>query len=381
MLPPVSLHSHRLDNNASKLPTFRHADLNLTTANKSAVPAAAQAGLTMLWPSSETAPSAPCSPSDPEQNEIVQKKHVINKKVHVRTYSETAVQQHLLKNEESPAPEKPRPVTSSGPVESVTGSDNTPGSSTTHPILTRAKARKDPARDSRGRHPPLAMLNGPQKYFQTVTVLTENKNNPTEDWVANQSVLTTSPLDDRKPQPLQSPSSQPVTPSIPPIRSFKSSRRSIDAPSPRTAMDHDDTVRGLDGFNSRHPLNREQEEQSSDDSDLFLKLAREESAGSNRSGVIRRVSIDVLRRWRKAFARRSLCIQNTNVSYSHRYLLLIASLFHPNIPFFKVQHYAAGDQTRRARQHRDMGTIICHRLWTTDLLPERLLQGKGHQQC
>lgn len=53
-------------------------------------------------------------------------------------------------------------------------------------------------------------------------------------------------------------------------------------------MDQDDTVRGQDGFNSRRPLNREQEEQSSDDSDLFLKLAREESAGNNRSGLVRR---------------------------------------------------------------------------------------------
>ena len=294
--PPVSLHSHRLDNNASKLPTFRHVDLNLNAATKSAVPGPL-AGLALLWPSSETV--APYSPSDPKNDEIAQKKHVINKKVHVRNYSETAVQEHFANQESSPAPapaqEKPRPVTSSGPVESRTVSNNIPGTSastTTQPIiLTTAKARKDPARDSRGKHLPLAMLNGPQKYSPTVTVENEN-NNPTEDWVANQSVLTTSPLDDRKSQPLQSPLSQPVTPSIPPIRGFKSSRKGIDAQLSRTTMDQDETVRGsLDGFNSRRPLNRDQEEQSSDDSDLFLKLARDESAGNNRSGVVRRVSI------------------------------------------------------------------------------------------
>ncbi|KAG9247622.1 hypothetical protein BJ878DRAFT_414483 [Calycina marina] len=127
------------------------------------------------------------------------------------------------------------------------------------------------------------------KSFQTTKI--EN-NNPTEDWVANQSELT-SPLNDQNSQqPLESTLSQPVTPLIPvpPLRGFKPSRKSVDAQSPHV-MDQDDTVRGLDGFRSRRPVNGDQEEQSSDDSDLFLKLAREESTMNSRSGIIKRSQI------------------------------------------------------------------------------------------
>jgi len=55
-------------------------------------------------------------------------------------------------------------------------------------------------------------------------------------------------------------------------------------------MDQDDTLKALEGFNSQRLAARdrdEQTEQNSDDSDLFLKLAREEAAGAAR--VNRRV--------------------------------------------------------------------------------------------
>jgi hypothetical protein len=61
-------------------------------------------------------------------------------------------------------------------------------------------------------------------------------------------------------------------------------------------MDQDDTLRALDGFNSQRPPHRE-EEQNSDDSDLFLKLAREEPTGTSRSGI-RRVSVLLSRGFR-----------------------------------------------------------------------------------
>jgi hypothetical protein len=56
----------------------------------------------------------------------------------------------------------------------------------------------------------------------------------------------------------------------------------------------DETLRaleGLDRMNSQRPSNAEQDEQNSDDSDLFLKLAREEAPMNNSSGrgPIRRV--------------------------------------------------------------------------------------------
>ena len=68
-------------------------------------------------------------------------------------------------------------------------------------------------------------------------------------------------------------------------------------PARRSSMDQDsqdETLRALEGFDhasSQRPSNPEQEEQNSDDSDLFLKLAREEASMNNSStrGPIRRV--------------------------------------------------------------------------------------------
>jgi hypothetical protein len=77
----------------------------------------------------------------------------------------------------------------------------------------------------------------------------------------------------------------------------------MNATSPRIpSMDadgQDETLRPVDGFDrtmGQRALNGEQEEQNSDDSDLFLKLAREEAANNLSSrGLIRRVSCVVLR--------------------------------------------------------------------------------------
>lgn len=68
-------------------------------------------------------------------------------------------------------------------------------------------------------------------------------------------------------------------------------------PARRSSMDQDnqdETLRALEGFDrisSQRPSNLEQEEQNSDDSDLFLKLAREEASMNNspNRGPIRRV--------------------------------------------------------------------------------------------
>lgn len=62
----------------------------------------------------------------------------------------------------------------------------------------------------------------------------------------------------------------------------------------------DETLRALEGFdrvNSQRSSNREQEEHNSDDSDLFLKLAREEASMNNPSGrgPIRRVCTFVIK--------------------------------------------------------------------------------------
>lgn len=68
-------------------------------------------------------------------------------------------------------------------------------------------------------------------------------------------------------------------------------------PTRRSSMDQDnqdETLKVLEGFDSvssQRPSNPEQEEQNSDDSDLFLRLAREEASMNNslNRGPIRRV--------------------------------------------------------------------------------------------
>lgn len=47
--------------------------------------------------------------------------------------------------------------------------------------------------------------------------------------------------------------------------------------SKRNSMDPDSTIRALEGFESQQPAQQsEQEEQNSDESDLFLRAAKEE---------------------------------------------------------------------------------------------------------
>jgi hypothetical protein len=55
----------------------------------------------------------------------------------------------------------------------------------------------------------------------------------------------------------------------------------------RTSMDPDNTLRALDGFDSspRDPNQTEQDEHNSDDSDLFLRAAREEELAQQASNV------------------------------------------------------------------------------------------------
>ena len=128
----------------------------------------------------------------------------------------------------------------------------------------------------------------------------------TSDWVAEQSVvpssisIPTAGLEKPMLDSAQQQSRPPITPTIPPIRAFRSSRRSADmnaTPVRRSSTgqdSQDETLRALEGFDrvsSQRPARLEQEEQNSDDdSDLFLKLAREESTmniSSNRDPIRR----------------------------------------------------------------------------------------------
>ena len=102
----------------------------------------------------------------------------------------------------------------------------------------------------------------------------------TSSWIEAQRSTNTS---DKSPSTVShtSPSATESTeskPLIPPIRKFKMSRQSMQ-------MEDDNTLRALEGYSARRPPRREQDEQTSDDSDLFLKVAKEEGLAQQASIV------------------------------------------------------------------------------------------------
>jgi hypothetical protein len=124
---------------------------------------------------------------------------------------------------------------------------------------------------------------------QKVSLQALDTEKSTKDWVANQSALTSPSAtgESKTSSSVSAISSQPTTPLIPPIRGFRTSRRSTElAASRRVSMDQDDTLKALEGYNAQRFAARDRDdptEQNSDDSDLFLKLAREESAATARA--------------------------------------------------------------------------------------------------
>lgn len=220
----------------------------------------------------------------------------------------------------------PNPNPTSAGVNTCTSApENT---SQQHQHALRFTARNASKRRNAGHHPEIMSNQDHQDHQDHHHHHTQlNTENHTNAWVETQGALnnnsasTTAVESDRRGQlsltlqlpPLHShsntsdsassplsPSPQPRTPviAIPPIRAFKTSRKSVEAANSNAntismrpaVMDQDDTLRALDGFNMQRASNRDQEEQSSDESDLFLKLAREENAViSPRTGPIRRV--------------------------------------------------------------------------------------------
>jgi hypothetical protein len=128
--------------------------------------------------------------------------------------------------------------------------------------------------------PPLSMVT--QGYYDAL----EPTTNSTTTWVAQQSISFSppasaihTPLSPSRPPLSRSSSSTTAQPIIKPIRGFKPSRRSVDMAPRRFSQDPDSTLRQLEGYNNlRSPgPNQEQDnEQNSDESDLFLRAAREE---------------------------------------------------------------------------------------------------------
>lgn len=252
---PNSVQSHRKINTASKLPTFRHADIQLKSLNEN--PSSTTPDAPVHWPNAKNSESLAWTPLLGENHEI--------KVEHARRQSaDVAV-------DISPSTTIQSPVTQA-------------------PLPRPRRRTQEKARNDLAKHHDLSTSTPREMSFQREVEETKN-------WVDSLEQNTDS--DNRKSQssepeslsPSLSQSTQPKTPQIPPIRSFRTTRKSFeaDATSPVIIMDQDETLRAIDGYGLHRTSNRDQDEQSSDDSDLFLKLAREEAVGSPRYGPIRRV--------------------------------------------------------------------------------------------
>jgi len=271
-LPP-SLHAHRLDHNSSKLPTYRHVDLRQGLVH-------ARMG-------------------DLEQQNSIQTPAVESKlspREHARTQSANNIAVVTSDAKHLPSPRLERAQTFNCTSDFAASMSNfDPDHTTAIATATKPPKARIPASHSRnglaqefwddGRPPP-AMIT--QRSFKPET--------QTKDWIAAQSIAippTTSNHDQTPPSPAQPKSSRSSTdssqprPLIKPIRGFKpSTRRSVEMASSRMSSDPDSTLRALEGFESRSPSNQpEQEETNSDESDLFLRAAREEEMAQQANTV------------------------------------------------------------------------------------------------
>lgn len=153
--------------------------------------------------------------------------------------------------------------------------------------------RKVPASNSRHDFgldgPPPAMLT--QRSLPLENSNSTTTTSQTQDWVA-------SIAQDQPPPPSltsakssrSSTGSTQLRPLILPIRAFKpSTRRSLEMAAKRASatsnsMDPDSTIRALEGFEEHRPSNQgEHEDPTSDESDLFLRAAREEELSQRAS--------------------------------------------------------------------------------------------------
>jgi hypothetical protein len=272
-LPPEALR----EQTASRLPTYRSVDIKSTVP--AAVPPKAMHGHDSLQ-----ALDLPSQASDePASTSSITKVS----RDHARTHSASTISTPKKRD-----PAKARPQTLPYPSNPVTLESIHP-SPNANVLTPRAqKARNVPGRNSRngleefGKGPPRAMIT--QRSYKI-------ENSSTTDWVAQQQSISTAGDDEHAPPVAAQPQpSRPATDSAPgrplikPIRGFKpSTPKSVEMTSRRISMDPDNTLRALDGFDNsqRNPNQPEQDEHNSDDSDLFLRAAREEELARHESNT------------------------------------------------------------------------------------------------
>lgn len=345
-----SVHNHRLNHNPSKLPSYRVSDLLSGPLQ------------TPVRTEHEPAPPAPPvfepahnnNPPNEHQQVTVQQQQQQPQNKHARNQSDSATTS---------------PSQSSLPLARPFTSPSFPGFATPSASIQSIKPRKGvPASHSRNGLRDSVNWTGPPPSFPPSML------DNTSDWVAEQAQAqaTTAPIISI-PTPVgippkdsaQQPSIPPLTPLIPPIRAFRATRRSAEiraSPVQRSSMDHkgseDETLRALEAFDRVGPQrssNREQEEQNSDDSDLFLKLAREEAPVNNPlgRGPIRRVCTSAI----KSFKRIMNWIlahvssgEKDSTDFSSFSLRLIVNLYHPRAQPSSPRHLVVEVQIKRAHQ-------------------------------
>jgi len=261
-----SLHLHRLDNTSSKLPTFRPVDITGPADN-----ARVTLSLNATATATASASAAAASAASASASAATANKNQHNRNQSASTIATSPPKPLHQRNSTYPGDLSPRQ-----PL-------NNPPPTTTSITPKQQRARRDvPASQSRNKNgPPLSMIT--QGYFEPL-----EPDASTTDWVAQQSLI--SPVDDSK-SPLSPAQLQPKRsvadttssrPLIKPIRGFKpSARKSVEMnanSSHRPSIDPDSTIRGVEvfGISQKASNQPEQDGQNSDDSDLFLRAAREE---------------------------------------------------------------------------------------------------------
>jgi hypothetical protein len=288
---------------ASKLPTYRSTDLSVSgsqlqlqsqsqSQSKHAHAHAATdnlaSGLALPLPSTTTTTTTSTTAST---TNIKPKS-----KDHIRNHSASSIA--TPKKVESP---KRRLTLPSDKV----ASPASPPSAPLVFVLNTAVASASSTPAEKARNFPVAhSRNGLENsYYPPRSFITQRsmKDSSTTDWVAQQSIIGTQPATSQRTptsatsQPSASVSDPTARPLIKPIRAFKpSSRKSTEMASRRISIDTDHTLRALEGYNNSQRASNQpdQDEHNSDDSDLFLRAAREEelarqASNPNGDGLVR----------------------------------------------------------------------------------------------
>jgi hypothetical protein len=265
---------------ASKLPTYRSTDLSvsgsqlqLQSKHEHAHAHAPTDNLALALPNTITTTII----SADGTTSIIPKS-----KDHIRNHSASSIA--TPKKVESP---KRRLTLPSDKVASPASPPSAPLVLNTAVASASASASFTPAQKARN-FPVAHSRNGLENsYYPPRSFITQRsmKDSSTTDWVAQQSIISTQPASSQRTptsatsQPSASVSDPTARTLIKPIRGFKpSSRKSTEMASRRISIDTDNTLRALEGYNNSQRASNQpdQDEHNSDDSDLFLRAAREE---------------------------------------------------------------------------------------------------------